>query len=137
MLSLTFGLIAAICWGLHDFIIRILRQPRGIYASIAAVLFFGCLFQTPVIVLNADFSKLPLLAVWVSVLSGSSFAIAGIALYKDFIIGPLRLVSHIFGSYTVVYLIFSRINGNILSKIKMGANILITSSSGYVTATDE
>ena len=74
MLSLTFGLIAALCWGLHDFIIRILRQPRGIYASIAAVLFFGCLFQTPVIVLNADFSKMPLLALWVSVLSGSSFA---------------------------------------------------------------
>ena len=39
MFSLTFGLIAAICWGLHDFIIRILRQPRGIYASIAAYCF--------------------------------------------------------------------------------------------------
>ena len=56
MLSLTFGLVAAVCWGLHDFIIRILKQPKGIYASIAAVLFFGCLLQSPVALLNADFS---------------------------------------------------------------------------------
>ena len=137
MLSLTFGLIAAICWGLHDFIIRILRQPRGIYASIAAVLFFGCLFQTPVIVLNADFSKLPLLSLWVSVLSGSSFAIAGIALYKAFIIGPIRLVAPIVGSYPVFSLIFSSLNGNLPSQIQIGAVILIVLCAGYVAASKE
>ena len=134
MFSLTFGLIAAICWGLHDFIIRILRQPRGIYASIAAVLFFGCLFQTPVIVLNADFSKMPLLALWVSVLSGSSFAIAGIALYKAFIIGPIRLVAPIVGSYPVFSLMFFSLNGNLPSQIQIGAVILIVSCAGYVAA---
>ena len=56
MLSLTFGLVAALCWGLHDFIIRILKQPRGVYASIAAVLFFGCLFQSPVVI-SCGFSE--------------------------------------------------------------------------------
>ena len=58
MLSLTFGLVAALCWGHHDFIIRILKQPRGIYASIAAVLFFGCLFQSSVVILYSDFSEI-------------------------------------------------------------------------------
>lgn len=73
MLSLTFGLVAAICWGLHDFIIRILKQPKGIYASIAAVLFFGCLLQSPVALLNADFSQISNLALSLSVASGSFF----------------------------------------------------------------
>ena len=73
MLSLTFGLVAALCWGLHDFIIRILKQPRGIYASIAAVLFFGCLFQSPVVILYADFSKISYIALSLSVVSGSFF----------------------------------------------------------------
>ena len=106
MLSLTFGLVAALCWGLHDFIIRILKQPRGIYASIAAVLFFGCLLQSPVVLLNADFSRISNLALSVSVASGSSFALAGIALYKAFIIGPIKLVAPIVGAYPVFSLIF-------------------------------
>ena len=101
MLSLTFGLVAALCWGLHDFIIRILKQPRGIYASIAAVLFFGCLFQSPVVILYSDFSEISYLALSLSVVSGSFFALAGIALYKAFVIGPIKLVAPIVGAYPV------------------------------------
>ena len=58
MLSLTFGLVAAVCWGLNVFVIRILKQPRGISASMAAVLFFGCLPQSPLELLNANFSQI-------------------------------------------------------------------------------
>ena len=45
MLSLTFGLLAAVCWGLNNFIIRILKQLRGIYASMAAILFLDFSFK--------------------------------------------------------------------------------------------
>jgi len=137
MLSLTFGLVAAVCWGLHDFIIRILKQPRGIYASIAAVLFFGCLLQSPVALLNADFSQISNLALSISVASGSFFALAGIALYKAFIIGPIKLVAPIIGSYPVFSLIFSSLNGNLPSQIQIGAVILIVSCAGYVAASKE
>ena len=137
MLSLTFGLVAAVCWGLHDFIVRILKQPRGIYASIAAVLFFGCLLQSPVALLNADFSQISNLALSISVASGSFFALAGIALYKAFIIGPIKLVAPIVGSYPVFSLIFSSLNGNLPSQIQIGAVILIVSCAGYVAASKE
>ena len=137
MLSLTFGLVAALCWGLHDFIIRILKQPRGIYASIAAVLFFGCLLQSPVVLLNADFSRISNLALSVSVASGSSFALAGIALYKAFIIGPIKLVAPIVGAYPVFSLIFSTLSGNLPTSIQVGAVIIIVICAGYVAASKE
>ena len=137
MLSLTFGLIAALCWGLHDFIIRILKQPRGIYASIAAVLFFGCLLQSPVVLLNADFSRISNLALSVSVASGSFFALAGIALYKAFILGPIKLVAPIVGAYPVFSLIFSTLSGNLPTSIQVGAVIIIVICAGYVAASKE
>ena len=137
MLSLTFGLVAAVCWGLHDFIIRILKQPKGIYASIAAVLFFGCLLQSPVALLNADFSQISNLALSISVASGSFFALAGISLYKAFIIGPIKLVAPIVGAYPVFSLIFSSLNGNLPTSIQVGAVIIIVICAGYVAASKE
>ena len=137
MLSLTFGLVAAICWGLHDFIIRILKQPKGIYASIAAVLFLGCLLQSPVALLNADFTHISILALSVSVASGSFFALAGISLYKAFIIGPIKLVAPIVGAYPVFSLIFSSLNGNLPNGIQVGAVIIIVICAGYVAASKE
>jgi drug/metabolite transporter (DMT)-like permease len=137
MLSLTFGLVAAVCWGLHDFIIRILKQPKGIYASIAAVLFFGCLLQSPVALLNADFSQISNVALSVSVASGSFFALAGISLYKAFIIGPIKLVAPIVGAYPVFSLIFSSLNGNPPTSIQVGAVIIIVICAGYVAASKE
>ena len=137
MLSLTFGLVAAICWGLHDFIIRILKQPKGIYASIATVLFFGCLLQSPVALLNADFSQISNLALSLSVASGSFFALAGISLYKAFIIGPIKLVAPIVGGYPVFSLIFSSLNGNLPNGIQVGAVIIIVICAGYVAASKE
>ncbi len=137
MLSLTFGLVAAVCWGLHDFIIRILKQPKGIYASIAAVLFLGCLLQSPVALLNADFSHISILALSVSVASGSFFALAGISLYKAFINGPIKLVAPIVGGYPVFSLIFSSLNGNLPNGIQVGAVIIIVICAGYVAASKE
>ena len=137
MLSLTFGLVAAVCWGLHDFIIRILKQPKGIYASIAAVLFLGCLLQSPVALLNADFSHISILALSVSVASGSFFALAGISLYKAFINGPIKLVAPIVGGYPVFSLIFSSLNGNLPNGIQVGAVIIIVICAGYVAAAKE
>ena len=137
MLSLTFGLVAAVCWGLHDFIIRILKQPKGIYASIAAVLFLGCLLQSPVALLNADFSHISILALSVSVASGSFFALAGIYLYKAFINGPIKLVAPIVGGYPVFSLIFSSLNGNLPNGIQVGAVIIIVICAGYVAASKE
>ena len=137
MLSLTFGLVAAVCWGLHDFIIRILKQPRGIYASIATVLFFGCLLQSPVALLNADFSQISNLALSISVASGSFFALAGIALYKAFIIGPIKLVVPIVGAYPVFSLIFSSLNGNLPTSLQVGVVITIVICAGYVAASKE
>ena len=137
MLSLTFGLIAALCWGLHDFIIRVLKQPRGIYASIAAVLFFGCLLQSPVALLNADFSRISNLVLSSSVASGSFFAVAGIALYKAFTIGPVKLVAPIIGAYPVFSLIFSTLNGNLPTIIQVGAVFIIVICAGYVAASKE
>jgi len=137
MLSLTFGLVAAVCWGLHDFIIRILKQPKGIYASIAAVLFLGCLLQSPVALLNADFSHISILALSVSVASGSFFALASISLYKAFINGPIKLVAPIVGGYPVFSLIFSSLNGNLPNGIQVGAVIIIVICAGYVAASKE
>jgi len=58
IISLGLGLIAALCWGVHDICVRYVSQRTGIMAAISTVLIFGALLLTPVCIYFGNWADL-------------------------------------------------------------------------------
>ncbi|MGB0799908.1 MAG: EamA family transporter, partial [Planktomarina sp.] len=100
-MSLALGMIAALAWGIHDLCVRHVSQTTGIFASIVAVLVFGCVLVTPVSLISWG-EPMGDDAFMLAILSGVMFGLAAIAHYKAFSIGPVRLVAPIIGAYPIL-----------------------------------
>ncbi|EYD75080.1 putative integral membrane protein [Rubellimicrobium mesophilum DSM 19309] len=103
-MSLLMGTLAALAWGVHDMVVRIV-SPRG---DIAPLLFTALLAGTallaPVALLADQGNPLPWPSLALALLAGLAFAAASIGLYRAFAIGPVRLVAPVCGSYPVLSL---------------------------------
>ena len=117
-MSLLFGIIAAILWGLHDFFIRIISQRLGVLNSLPWVLFFGLLFLGVFYLLffynSSAYQNNSLNTLLLNseiILSGFFFALASLALFKAFKSGPIALVAPIIGIYPILSLFLAFIEG--------------------------
>lgn len=111
MLSLTFGLCAALAWGVHDICVRYVSQRGGILPALSTVLLFGVLFLIPVVAVTGGWEQMTRYGVQMSVLSGLFYALGCIGLYKGFSIGPVRLVAPIMGSYPILSVTWAALRG--------------------------
>lgn len=102
MNALTLGLIAAVCWGIHDVTIRKLSQNTPLMATLFGVLLIGALFQSGVMLATDGFHTLPSDAVILSVAAGVAFLLASVCLYHAFHRGPVRIVAPVIGSYPIL-----------------------------------
>lgn len=102
MNALTLGLIAAVCWGIHDVTIRKLSQNTPLMATLFGVLLIGALFQSGVMLATDGFHTLPSDAVILSVAAGVAFLLASVCLYHAFLRGPVRIVAPVIGSYPIL-----------------------------------
>ena len=101
MNALALGLVAALCWGVHDVTIRRLSQRVPLMATLLAVLVVGAVFQFGVLLTTNSFAPVSGTALIYSVLAGFAFTLAGAALYGAFHRGPVRIVAPVIGSYPV------------------------------------
>ena len=110
-MSLLMGMLAALVWGVHDLVVRVV-SPRG---NIAPLLFTalasGTLLLTPVALLTDKNQTLASHSISLAVLSGLAFAAASVGLYRAFAIGPVRLVAPLCGSYPVLSLAIAALQG--------------------------
>ena len=44
MIEIAFGFVAAICWGLHDFLVRFIVKKVSIFSALLCTNLFGILF---------------------------------------------------------------------------------------------
>lgn len=102
MSALGLGLIAALCWGLHDFSVRYLKDSVPLMGSLMVVLAVGTLFQLAGISLSGAELALPSQALVYAIAAGGSFLIADLALYAAFRRGPVALVAPLVASYPVL-----------------------------------
>ncbi|WP_425040937.1 EamA family transporter [Primorskyibacter sp. S187A] len=107
MTSLTLGLIAALCWGLHDITIRYLSKSVPLLAALLFVLLVGATFQIGVLLALQDGIALPARAFWLSIAAGVAFLVASLGLYFAFERGPVRLVAPAIASYPILSMIFA------------------------------
>lgn len=135
-MSLVLGLLAAVSWGIHDLCVRQVSQNTGIFASIIAVLAFGCILVTPISIVHWD-EPMAEGALSLSLLSGALFGLAAIAHYQAFSIGPVRLVAPIIGSYPILSVGWAMLTGTPISVLQWMAVGLVIAGVGYVAVSDD
>lgn len=102
MTSLLLGLVAALAWGLHDFLVRRVSQTSAVAPLLFISLLAGCIALTPVSALSGDWAQLTGEEAWVAVASGLVYAMACYGIYRAFALGPVRVVAPISGAYPVL-----------------------------------
>ena len=114
MTSLTLGLIAALCWGLHDITIRYLSRSAPMMGSLLFVLVIGSVFQAGAF-LFFETSAVSREAWVMSALAGVAFLLANVGLYFSFARGPVRLVTPIIACFSVISVGIALFEGATLS----------------------
>lgn len=111
MLSLILGLCAALAWGVHDICVRYVSQRGGILPALATVLVIGTFVLVPVTLMFGGWQDMTGAAYGFSALSGLCYVFGCIGLYQAFAIGPVRLVAPIMGSYPILSIGWSAVQG--------------------------
>jgi|SRR6056297_99538 len=134
MNAIALGLMAAVCWGLHDIAIRYLSRTVPLIGALLVVLITGLAFQTFVLASSDDLRLPQGAALWLSVGSGAAFLMASLGLYFAFERGPVRLVSPIIGAYPIASLAFAAATGTAISGSQIAAVLLIVAGVGLVAS---
>lgn len=110
-MSVILGMLAALAWGLHDFVVRIVSPREPVAPLLFTALLVGTMLLAPFAFAIEGADALSGRSVGPALLSGVAFAAAGLGLYRAFAIGPVRLVAPICGSYPVLSLAFAALQG--------------------------
>lgn len=130
MLSLTFGMIAALCWGVHDVCVRFAAARCGPATAFLFVLAIGALLIAPLALLSGGWSDLGTGSLTLAVLSGFCYAAGGYSLYRAFEIGPVRLVAPLIGAFPVLSILWAAVRGDPPTLPQMGAVAVIVAGVG-------
>lgn len=136
MISLGFGLIAALAWGVHDFYVRQVGQATGVYAALIAVLALGCVIAVPISGLTW-IANIPTLNIGYGIASGGAYGVGALALYKAFAIGPIRLVAPIIGAYPILSVGWAMVQGQAITPLQSIAVLVIVAGVGFVAASTD
>ena len=134
MTSLSLGLIAALCWGLHDITIRYLSRTVPLMAALLVVLTVGALFQTGVILSRGEGFAVSSAAAGYAVGAGLAFLAASVGLYFAFERGPVRLVAPIIAGFPILSITFAVLGGSTISLLQAAAVLAIVFGVGIVAA---
>lgn len=132
MSALGLGLVAALCWGIHDVTIRYLSKSVPLMAALFAVLLIGALFQSSILILLSDAFSVELRALLLSFAAGVAFLIASLGLYFAFERGPVRVVSPLIASYPILSVLFAVLSGAAIAATDWLAVLAIVCGVGLV-----
>ncbi|WP_170411138.1 DMT family transporter [Ruegeria atlantica] len=102
MSALTLGLLAALCWGVHDLSVRYVSRTVNVIASLMTVLVIGAVLQFCLVAAKGDFAPIPGRAISFAMATGGFYLLAGLSMYEAFHRGPVRLVAPLVASYPVL-----------------------------------
>jgi len=140
MMSLSVGLVAALCWGLHDICVRYVSQRGGILPALTTVLVVGTLILVPPAIHQGGWDAMSLRAAGLAVVAGGAFFVAYIGLYRAFEIGPVRLVAPVIAAYPVLSVGWAALRGQSVTPdqwLAVGAVIAGVAIVGLLTGPGE
>jgi len=99
MNSVLLGLVAALTWGLNDFIARFPARVVGPIPTVLAVTFTGLLVLSAWLLLDGGTIRIVWPSLWLVALSGVCFTFGTLSLCALLARGPMSLVAPIAGSF--------------------------------------
>jgi len=81
MSSVLLGLVAALIWGVHDFVARFPSRAIGPVPTVLIVTLAGFVFITLWLVASGDTVRIAWPQLWVPAVSGISLAIAALSMF--------------------------------------------------------
>lgn len=130
--SLNLGLLAALCWGIHDVTIRYLSKSVPLLAALFTVLTVGAAFQAVVLVMVPASFAVEMSAFLLSCGAGIAFLVASIGLYFAFKRGPVRVVAPLIASYPILSILFALLSGSRVSWAEWIAVLAIVIGVGLI-----
>ena len=125
MNALTLGLVAALCWGIHDVTVRRISQNAPLMATLLGVLVIGAAFQFSAMSVLGGFTTLPRDALIYAILAGVAFTIASAGLYGAFHRGPVRIVAPVIGSFPILAVGLASATGSVILPMQWLAVIAV------------
>ena len=111
MSSVILGLAAALSWGVYDFLSRFPSRAVGPIPTVLAVTFFGLLLLIAWVIIGGDGITIVWPKLWLVAVAGIFFALATLALFTAFALGPMTIVAPIVGSYPALAMLFAVVQG--------------------------
>ena len=109
MIEITFGFVAAICWGLHDFLVRFIVKKVTIFPHYYVPIYLVFLFLAGSFFLTDQNFILSVTFILISIIYGILFLIATYGLYMAFDRGPVFVAAPIICSYPILSLIYAAV----------------------------
>jgi drug/metabolite transporter (DMT)-like permease len=139
MSSALLGLVAALSWGVNDFLARFPARTVGSIPAVLAVTFAGLVFLSAWLVMSGDIVRISWPLLWLPAASGIFLALATLSLFAALAIGPISLVTPIAGTYPALSMIFAVAQGTrpsvkqwlAIAAVMAGAAIVSRSGSTY------
>jgi drug/metabolite transporter (DMT)-like permease len=111
MSSVLLGLVAALSWGVNDFLARFPSRAVGPLPTVLVVTFAGLLILTVWLLLSGHSIRISWPQLWLPAASGIFFTLSTLSLFAALALGPVSLVTPIAGSYPALAMIFSVAQG--------------------------
>ena len=111
MSSVILGVAAALSWGVYDFLSRFPSRAVGPIPTVLAVTFFGLLLLSAWVIIGGDGITIVWPKLWLVAVAGIFFALATLALFAAFALGPMTIVAPIVGSYPALAMLFAVAQG--------------------------
>jgi len=111
MSSVLLGLVAALSWGVNDFLARIPSRAVGPLPTVLVVTFAGLVVLTVWLLLSGHSIRLSWPQLWLPATSGIFFTLSTLSLFAALALGPVSLVAPIAGSYPVLAMFFAVAQG--------------------------
>src|SRR6476620_8659623 len=106
MSSVLLGLVAALSWGVNDFLARIPSRAVGPLPTVLVVTFAGLVVLTVWLLLSGHSIRISWPQLWLPALTLST-----LSLFAALALGPVSLVAPIAGSYPVLAMFFAVAQG--------------------------
>lgn len=135
MLSLGFGLCAALAWALHDLLVRKLTQGSAMLPMLLTVLVAGAVvLAVPTLVLGG-WERMTGSAVALSVAAGVVYVVGSGGLYQALHRAPVRIVAPVLGSFPMLSLGIAAAQGRAVAAAEWLAVAAVFAGIAWVALT--
>ena len=112
MIEIGIGFLAAIFWGIHDFLVRFIVKKVNIITALVCTNVFGALFLLFFFFFSTHGISFEIKIIVFSIIYGLLFLSATYCLYKAFDLGPVFVAAPIICSYPILSLLYASILTN-------------------------